>query len=203
MRRLILASLVTYLVTGGGGLAAAAPSPSPSPTMSFEHDIAFPGAVDVGDALGVEAEVLGTREGLGQLWEGAEVELAAVTTGQLRLYRWSSDGSEDATAQAIVEIVRFRSADEAAIHGDAVAASIAGPLQSFETDLSADLVATGSWISEEGFGGSTILVQEGPVVAIVSVAQTDAVEMEQASTTMTALALERLSGDEEVGADRQ
>jgi hypothetical protein len=197
MRRLILVSLVACLATVGGGLTAAAQSSSPSPStaMSFDPDVVFPSVVDVGDAMGAEVDVLGTRADIGQLWEGVELEPAAVTAGQMRFYRWSPGGSEEAPVQAIVEIVRFRSADEAAIHGDAVAASITDPLQGFEADLSAELVATGSFTSEEGLGGSTILVREGPVVAIVTVVRTGAEEMEAASRTMAALVLEGLSGD--------
>jgi hypothetical protein len=37
-----------------------------------------------------------------------------------------------------------------------------------ETDLVADQVAGVSWTSGEGFGGSTILVQDGPIVVIVT-----------------------------------
>jgi hypothetical protein len=198
MRRLLSGLLMACLVTLGSSLASAAqsPSPSPSPAMSIDPDVVFPSALDVGDALGAEVETMGIRADMGQLWEGVELEPGAVTAAQMQFYRWSLDGDEDAPAQVIAEIVRFRSADEAAVHGGEVAASITGPLQGFETDLSAELVATGSFTSEEGFGGSTILVREGPVVAIVTAFRNGSVEMEHASTTVTALVLERLSGDE-------
>lgn len=198
MRRLILVSLVACLATAAGGstVAAQSPSPSPSPAMSIDPDVGLPSALDVGEALGAEVETMGIRADIGQLWEGVELEPGAVTAAQMQFYQWVPSGSEDAPARVVVEIVRFRSADEAALHGGSVAAAISGPLQGFETDLSAELVATGSFASEEGFGGSTIVVREGPVVAIVTAAQTGAEEMEHASTTLTALVLERLSGDE-------
>lgn len=198
MRRLLAAALVVGLMAAGSGLTGAAPSRSPSPSsaMSIDPDVALPSAQEVGDALGTEVEVMGVRADMGQLWEGVELEPEAVTDAQMQFYQWAPSGSEDVPARILVEIVRFRSTDEAAVHGDAVAAAITGPLQSFETDLSAELVASGSWTSEEGFGGSTILVREGPVVAIVTAVRTGADEMEHTSTTMTALVLERLNDDE-------
>jgi hypothetical protein len=198
MRRLIFVSFVAGLVAAGSGLTVAAQSPSPSPpsAMSIEADVAFPSTVEVGDALATEVEVLGIQENVGQLWEGVELDPTAVTAAQMRFYRWVPSGIEDAPTSAVVEIVRFRSTDEAAIHRSTLAESITGPLQGFETDLSADLVATGSWASSEGFGGSTILVQEGPVVAIVTAVRSGAEEMEHTSTIMAALVIERLSGDE-------
>ena len=164
--------------------------------MSIDPDVAFPSAEDVGDALEAEVETMGIRADMGQLWEGVELEPEAVTDAQMQFYRWVPSGGEDVPTSVIVEIVRFRSADEAAIYGGMVGSAISDPLVGFEADLSAELVATGSFASEEGFGGSTILVRDGPVVAIVTAFRNGSVEMERASTTVTALVLERLSAGE-------
>jgi hypothetical protein len=164
--------------------------------MSIRPSIGFPSALEMGQALGTEVVVVGLRADMGQLWEGVELEPEAVMDARMQLYRWAPGGSEDAPVQAVVEIVRFRDADEAAIHGDVVAASITDPLQGFEADLSTELAATGSFTSEEGFGGSTILIREGAVVAIVTVFRTGAAEMEAAARTVAAFVLERLSSDE-------
>jgi hypothetical protein len=198
MRRLALAALAACLASAGGGptMVAQSPSPSQSPVMSISPGIGFPGALEMGEALGTEVEVVGLRADMGQLWEGVELEPEAVTDAQMQLYRWAPAGSEDAPVHAVIEIVRFRDADEAGIHGDVVAASITDPLQGFEADLSTELAATGSFTSEEGFGGSTILIREGPVVGIVTVVRPGAEEMEAAARTVAALVLEGLSGEE-------
>jgi hypothetical protein len=194
MRCLLAAALVACLMTGGSGLSAAAQSPSPSPSSITSNDpeVAFPSVEEVGHALGSEVETIGVRADMGQLWEGVELEPGAVTDALMQAYQGRSEGHEDAAAVIVVEIVRFRSRDEAASYGGMVAAAISGPLETFDADLAAELVATGSFASDEGFGGSTILVQEGPVVAIVTAYRTGAQEMETASSAVTALVLERL-----------
>ena len=196
MRRFLTAVLMACLAIVGSGLTVVAqspsPSPSPSPVVSLDLGVAFPSAEETGDALGTEFETMGIRADIGQLWEGAELELEAVSDAQMQFYRSVPSGGKDAPTFVIVEIVRFRSVEEAATYGDTVGTAVSDPLVGFEADLPAELVATGSFISEQGYGGSTILVQEGPFVAIVTAFRTGAQEMERASTTMTALVLEGL-----------
>jgi hypothetical protein len=196
MRSLLVAALLASLMTMSSGLTVIAQTASPAPPspVSLQPEAAVPTAMDAGEALGTEVEAMGIRADMSQLWEGVETEPGAVTAAHMQSYRWVPGGSEDIPAFAIVEIVRFRNADEAAIHGGTVAAAIGGSLSGFETDLSAELVVTGSFISEEGFGGSTILVLEGAVVAIVTAFRTGSEEMEQASTALAALVLDRLRG---------
>ena len=200
MRGLMRVSLVACLAVFGAGCTSDAQSPSPSPTTTLaDFESIFPSAGEVGEVLGLEVEAMGIRGDMGQYWEGTEFAPGALVSTQLQHYRRPAGGtaedSDDAFAGVSVEIDRFRSADDAARYGGEIASSITEPLADFPTELSADLVATGTWASDEGFGGSTIVARTGPIVVIVTAARTGATEMETATEAVTKLVLDRLSGE--------
>jgi len=142
---------------------------------------------------------MGIEVDMSQVWEGADIEPGALVAKRLQGYRWPASGTagaaDDAFAGVTIDIDQFRSPVDGARYGGEVAAAITDPLADFPTNLSADLVAAGSWTSDQGFGGSTIVVQEGPFVVIVTAARTGATEMETATETVTMLVLERLVGE--------
>lgn len=196
--------LVACLAAFGAGCTSDAQSSSPSPaTTMVDIESIFPGAREVGEVLGLEVEPMGIRGDMGQYWEGTEFAPGALVSAQLQYYRWpvggTAEDSDDAFAGVSVEIDRFRSADDAARYGGDIASSSTGPLAEFPTELLADLVATGTWTSDEGFGGSTIVAQAGPMVVVVTAARTGATEMETATEAVTKLVLDRLSGERSSG----
>ena len=204
MLGLMRASLVVCLAVFGAGCTTDAPSPSTSPrTTLADFESIFPSADEVGEVLGLEVEAMGIRGDLGQYWEGTEFAPGTLVSTQLQHYRWPAGGtpedSDDAFAGVSVEIDRFGSVDDAARYGGDIASSITDPLADFPTELSADLVATGTWASDEGFGGSTIVARTGPIVVIVTAARTGATEMETATEAVTKLVLDRLSGERPSG----
>jgi len=194
MRVLLAACLAVF----GAGCTPDAQSPPTSPATSLaDFESIFPSAGEVGEVLGLDVEAMGVRDDMGQYWEGTEFASGALVSTQLQHYRWpvggTADDSDDAFAGVSVEIDRFRNADDAARYGGEVASSITGPLADFPTALSADLVAAGSWASDEGFGGSTVVARTGPIVVIATAARTGATEMETASEAVTKHVLDRLS----------
>jgi hypothetical protein len=200
MRGLTRVVLVACLAVFGAGCTSDTQSPSPSPTTTLaDFERIFPSAGEVGEVLGLEVEAMGIMGDMGQYWEGTEFAPGALVSTQLQHYRWPAVGkaedSDDAFASVSVEIDRFRSVDDAARYGGEIASSITDPLADFPTQLLADLVATGTWTSVEGFGGSTIVARTGPIVVIVTAARTGATEMETASEAVTKLVLDRLSGE--------
>jgi len=56
-------------------------------------------------------------------------------------------------------------------------------------------VATASFESDDGFGGSFLFLREGPVVVAVTAMATGTTEMEAVSEAVVALVLSRLHGD--------
>jgi hypothetical protein len=200
MRRLMTAFLVACLSAVCAGSTSVAQSPLPPPPLTAPADLdgLFPAAAEVGDALGLEVEAMGIQVDMSQVWEGADIEPGALVARRLEGYRWPAGGTagaaDDAFAGVTIDIDQFQSPVDGARYGAEVSAAITDPLADFPTDLSADLVTAGSWASDQGFGGSTIVVQEGPFVVIVTAARTGVIEMETASETVTALVLARIRG---------
>jgi hypothetical protein len=98
-----------------------------------------------------------------------------------------------------VDIDRFATAEDAARAAAHLSAAFQGstltPFTPFRTDLSGDLVTAGSMTSDEGFGGSTILVQDGPLVVVVVAGRTGATEQQAAAERITGLILARARGE--------
>jgi len=77
-------------------------------------------------------------------------------------------------------------------HGDKVAATIAGT--TFSTGLAADRVATGSWTSDQGFGGSTVAFRVGSVVVLVTGVSDRGDRARAVAKEIAALILARIDG---------
>lgn len=195
MLRILTASLATCLAIAGVGSAATGQpaSPTPSSTMLADSDGFFPSAAEVGEALGVELDAGGVRDDLGQWWEGIDLDPAVVESARTQTYRSPDIETAETWAGVIVEVVRFRSEADATSYGAEVAA-ITAPLETFETDLVADLVAAGSSVSDEGVGGSVIILGDGPVLVVVTAAKTGTEGWEAAGEVVAALVLDRLRG---------
>ena len=195
MRRLISASLIVLLTVLGAGPAVVGqtPTPSPSPTVANDLDTAFPSAEEVAEALGTDVEAGDIVTDMSQLWEGAGISAMDVPAARMQTYRSLPGETDSMLAGGIVEIVRFADSDDAAAHSEGIAAAFSDSLMGFETDLSADLVATQSWTSDDGISGSTVMAREGPLVVMVTLAGTAPVEMETASEALAKLVLGRLA----------
>lgn len=202
MRRPVAVSLAVSLavcLAVAGAISAASGqslSPIPSPTAPADADGFFPSAAEVAGVLGVEVEATGIREDLGQWWEGTDLDPAVVERARMQSYRSPAVDSAETWAGVIVEVVRFRGEADAAGHDTAIAA-ITAPLDTFETGLASDLVAAGSWASDEGFGGSIVVVREGPVVVVVIATRSGVEEMEGTGQALAAIVLDRLRGADE------
>jgi hypothetical protein len=199
MRRPLTAFLVIclLLVATAPAVVAQSPSPPPSPEVAVpDFDPFFPTADEVGAVLGQTVEAMGVMADMSQLWEGTDIDPDALLAKRLQRYRSLMGeipgAADDSFASVTVDIDWFRSADDAARYGGEVASRVSDPLAGFPTELSAEMVATGSWASDEGFGGSTIVARAGPVVVIVTAARTGATEMETATEGVTRLVLDRL-----------
>ncbi len=162
----------------------------------------FPTAAEVGEAMGLEVEAMGIRDDMGQLWEGTEISPGGLLAKRVQGYRWlapaTSGAPGDAFAGVSVDIDRFATTDDAARAAAHLSAAFRGstltPFTPFPTSLSGDLVTAGSMTSDEGYGGSTILVQDGPLVVVVVAARTGATEQQVAAGRITALILARARG---------
>jgi hypothetical protein len=156
----------------------------------------FPTAVEVGDALGLEVEARGIQADMSQAWEHIDIAPGALVAKHFQGYRWPPGGTggtpDDAMAGVLIDIDLFRSPVEGAAYGEKVAATVSGT--AFSTGLSADRVATGSWTSDQGFGGSTAAFQVRSVVVLVTAFQTGATELEAAVEEIAALILARIDG---------
>jgi hypothetical protein len=170
-----------------GGMPVPCPTPTPAAVSPAELDGLFPDASDVGAVLGLEIEATGIRDDMSQLWEGVEFAPGALVARRLQAYRWpagGTDGTPESWAGVLIDIDLFGSPAEAAAYGAGRASALAtgsGSDEPFVTDLVADQVAGVSWTSGEGFGGSTILVQDGPIVVIVSAAGTAIADLQVAA----------------------
>lgn len=108
---------------------------------------------------------------------------------RMKAYRVKPGASRDATTGCVIEIVQFRS-EAAAAGGATVAEAITTSLPSFDAEVSAGLVVSGTWTTEDGPAGSIILAQDGLVVAIVTVA--GFAETEAAGQALSRLVLDRV-----------
>lgn len=183
-------------------VAQASPEASASVTPTDINGL-FPTAAEVSEALGLEVEAMGIRDDMSQLWEGTELPPDGLLAKRVQGYRWiapaASGAPGDVFAGVSVDIDRFATAEDAA---KAAAHLSAAFLRStltrftpFATGLSGDLVTAGSMTSDEGFGGSTILVQDGPLVVIVVAVRTGATEQKTEAERITALILARARGE--------
>ncbi len=156
----------------------------------------FPTAAEVGEALGLEVEAMGVQADMSQAWEHIDVAPGTLVAKHVQGYRWPPGGtggtSDDAMAGVLIDIVMFRNSVDGAAYGGKVAATVSGT--AFSTGLSADLVTTGSWTSDQGFGGSTLAVQAGSIVVLVTAFKTGAAELAAAVEEIAALILARIDG---------
>jgi len=195
---LLALALLVAATSPASAQALASPSPSTpaSPSAALMVDQAFPGGLEVSDAIGVEVEAQDIQSDLSQLWEGIEIDADAVVTARMRVYGRSDEATDEMLAMALLDIVQLGDAARALGLGEGVATAITGPSEGFQTELEAELVATSSWASDDGFGGSTIVAVKGPFVVVVVVAAADAAEMAGASEAVTSIVLDRLGSDE-------
>jgi hypothetical protein len=200
-------TLVSVLVLGlvaiagcsGSGGTVITPSPTGQPPRAIAPahlPSLFPTATDVGEALGLEVEAMGVQADMSQAWEHIDITPGALVAKHVQGYRWPPGGTGGAPADAIagvlIDIDLFRSPVDGAAYGVKVAATVSGT--AFSTGLSADRVTTGSWTSDQGFGGSTIAVQAGSIVVLVTAFRTGATELEAAAEEIAALILAGIDG---------
>ncbi len=189
---LLLVVAVALAIAGcsaDAGRASRSIAPADVPSL-------FPTAAEVGDALGLEVEAMGVQADMSQAWEHIDIAPGALVAKHVQVYGWPPGGSDgtpdDATAGVLIDIDLFRSPVDGAAYGEKVAATVSGT--AFSTGLSADRVTTGSWTSDQGFGGSTIAVQAGSIVVLVTAFRTGATELEGAVEEIAALILARIGG---------
>ena len=200
-RVVVIACLSAFIaVIGlGGSLLAQSLSPPVEPSTLVETVVLdpFPTAEEISDILGVDVEARGVEDGLSQIWEGTLLDLQTLTA-QLQIYASPTDEPQGPFIGVTIDIVRFGSADDAMRHVDDVVNDAVDDLvqPGFATDLTGDFVATASFESDQGFGGSFIFLRDGPVVVVVTAAATDATEMEAVSEAVVALVLSRLHSDD-------
>ena len=177
-----------------GSVLGQSPSPAPEPDDSTVTDVSgpVPSAQEVSLVLGIEVEAGELREDLSQLWEGADLDWQAVSSAQQRMYRSSAGEQPGPSAGVIVDIARFTGPEDAVHHVDETL--FGGRPPGFATALSADFVATESFATDDGFGGSFIFVRNGPVVVAVTAAAADTSELEAATEAIVELVLGRLPG---------
>ena len=181
---------VTLLFEEGDPL----PVPQTEPNLpGTELPDPFPTAEEVSDILGIEVEARGIQDGLSQIWEGADLDWQSMPAAHMQMYVSRQDGPDGPLAGVIIDVARFESVDDAVSKVDDVR-SAEGPT-GFETELRGDYVATASFESDDGFGGSYIFLREGPVAVVATVFASDTSEMEAASETIVGLVLSRLQGE--------
>lgn len=188
---LLLVVAVALAIAGCGtdaGRASRSIAPADVPSL-------FPTAAEVGDALGLEVVAMGVQADMSQSWEHIDIAPGALVAKHVQVYRWPPGGSDgtpdDATAGVLIDIDLFRNPVDGAAYGEKVAATVLGT--AFSTGLSADRVTTGSW-TDHGFGGSTIAVQAGSIVVLVTALRTGATDLEGAVEEIAALILARIRG---------
>ena len=192
-----LSALMTVIGLGGS-LLAQSPSPPVEPRTLVETAVLdpFPTAEEISDILGVDVEARGIEDGLSQIWEGTILDWQTLPSAQLQIYASPTDEVQGPSAGVIIDIARFGSADDAMRHVDDVVDDVVDDGQpGFATDLTGDFVATASFESDDGFGGSFMFLREGPVVVAVTAMATGTTEMEVVSEAVVALVLSRLHGD--------
>ena len=195
-----LAALLGIVAVIGGACGGGGPSPgsttpgsiSSGPTPLAGPAGLFPSAAFVGDVMGLHLEAAGVDEDLGQMWEGIEIAPDDLVAGNLQVYREpaAAGGTDGSIAGAFVDIAEFRTAALGSAYGDAMAATATG--RPFAPALAADRVTASSWTSSEGFGGSTVIVQDGPFVSTVTVFRTGATALEDEAEQIAADVLGRL-----------
>ena len=99
---------------------------------------------------------------------------------------------DDTPAGVTIDIVDLGTAEQAVPHVDEV--MLGDEPTAFETDLEGDFVATMSFASDEGFGGSAVVLRDGPVAIAVVAAVEGATEMEAASEAIALLVQSRIQG---------
>jgi hypothetical protein len=175
--RVMVAGLCALVATIGlgGSLLAQSPSPSVEPSTLVETAVLdpFPTAEEISDILGVDVEARGIEDGLSQIWEGTILDWQTLPSAQLQIYASSTDEPQGPSAGVIIDIAHFGSADDAMRHVDDVVDDLVDDLvddgqPGFATDLTGDFVATASFESDDGFGGSFMFLREGPVVVAVT-----------------------------------
>jgi hypothetical protein len=201
VRRVMVAGLCALMamVGLGGSLLAQSPSPPVESSTVVETAVVdpFPTAEEISDILGVDVEARGIEEGLSQIWEGTILDWQTLPSAQLQIYASSTDEPQGPSAGVIIDIAHFGSADDAMRHVDDVVDDVVDDGQpGFATDLTGDFVATASFESDDGFGGSFMFLREGPVVVVATMFAAGATEMEVASEAVVALVLSRLHGDD-------
>ena len=198
VRRTVIACLFACIAAIGVSDSRLAQSPYPPGASSAPVGAGpqvFPSAEEISEVLGVDVEARGIQDGLSQLWEGTDIDVDALVSARTQSYAAPQAETQDPLTGVLIDVAHFQGLDEAAQHGDDVAAAVTNGLPGFATDLSGDLVATGSFTSDEGFGGSIIVVRDGLVVVVVTTFATGADEMEAVSEAVVGLVLRRLHGD--------
>jgi hypothetical protein len=199
VRRTVIACLFACIATIGDSGSLLAQSPSPPGASSAPVEGAglelFPSAEEISEVLDVDVEARGIQDDLSNLWEGTDIDWDAMVSARTQSYAPPQAETQDPLTGVLIDVVHFQGLDEAAQHGDDVAAAVTNGLPGFATDLSGDLVATASFTSDDGFGGSVIVVRDGLVVVVVTTFATGADEMETVSEAVVGLVLGRLHGD--------
>ncbi len=199
MRRMAMTCLLAGVATFGVSGSLLAQSPSPPEASSTPMEDAgpdpFPNAGEISEILGVDVEARGVEDGLSQLWEGSDIDWQALPSAQLAMYASPADADPETLTGIIIDIVRFESTDDATQHMADVAFGDDDVDPGFETELDVDFVATMSFASEDGFGGSVIMLSTGPDAVAVTVFASGVSEMEAASTAIVELVLDRLVAD--------
>jgi hypothetical protein len=197
VRRVMAACLSALMATIGlgGSVLAQSASPSAEPSALVETAVLdpFPSAEEISEILGVDVEARGIEDGLSQIWEGTSIDLQALPSAQLQIYRSPTDEPQGSLTGIIIDVAHFDSVDDAVQHVDDDV--LDGYPPGFETDLSGDYVATASFETDDGFGGSFMFLREGPVVVAVTAMATGTTEMEAVSEAVVALVLSRLHGE--------
>jgi hypothetical protein len=197
VRRVMVACLSAAMATIGlgGSLLAQSPSPLVEPSTLVETVVLdpFPSAEEISDILGVHVEARGIEDGLSQIWEGTIIDWQSLPSAQLQFYFSPTDEPQVPLTGAIIDVAHFGSVEDAVQSVDDVV-FVDGP-PGFVTDLPGDYVATASFESDDGFGGSYIFLREGPVVVAVTVIAAGTTEMEAISEAVGALVLGRLHED--------
>lgn len=196
---IVVALLATIAGCSGSGGTVITPSPTGQPPRSIapaDLPSLFPTATEVGEALGLEVEAMGVQADMSQAWEHIDITPGALVAKHVQAYRWPPGGTggapDDAGAGFVIDIDLFRNPVDGAAYGERVGAIVEGT--AFSTGLSADRVTTGSWTSDQGFGGSSIAVQAGSIVVLVTAFRTGATELEAAAEEIAALILARIDG---------
>jgi hypothetical protein len=197
VRRVMVAGLSALMAMIGlsGSLLAQSPSPPVEPSTLVETAVLdpFPTAEEISDILGVDVEARGIEDGLSQIWEGTILDWQALPSAQLQIYFSPTEEPQGPSAGVIIDVAHFGSVDDAMRHVDDV---VDDGQPGFATDLTGDYVATASFETDDGIGGSFMFFREGPVVVAVTAMATGTTEMEAISEAVVALVLSRLHGDD-------